>query len=360
MKFKFKKITKKKVLIAITSILAVILLSIGGFYMYVRHQIYSATKNLPKTEVVVANTNDKPKADNPEDKFQEQSGITNILLIGTDARVLSEEARSDSMVIMTIDDNNKNIKLTSLMRDTYVDIKGHSPQKINAALQLGGPELLMDTIQRNFHIKLDKYLLVNFQGFEGLVDSIGGLDINVKKIEIDEINKFIGETDKVKSPPLTHDGLQHLDGQQALSYSRIRHVGNGVYERDERQRTVLTLIADKLKDTSFFQYPNVLSKLLPCFKTNIEPATLLNYAYTASKFKPMTINQLQMPVTELSWGGTYKGSWVFLMDKEQNQQILNDFIFKNKMYDKKDNDMNSYKEKIDGYLSQDKNALPSN
>lgn len=344
MKFMSNLSKKKKIILAVV---LVIIISAGGFYYYIRSNVF-----VPN---VAADTTDSSQ----EVDYQVQKGITNILLIGTDGRTLDEQSRSDSIIIATIDNNTKKVKLTSVVRDTYVEIKGHGNNKINAAFAFGGADLLMDTIQRNFNIKLDKYVIINFWGFEGLVDSIGGLDIAVKDTEVAEVNKFIGETDTVKSPALTQGGLQHLDGQQSLAYARIRHVGNGVYERDSRQRTVITLLVDKLKDTSLIQYPKVLAKLLPCFKTNIEPTTIINYAYTVANFKPITIDQLEMPIAQLSDGRIYNSSWVLLMDKTQNGKMLNNFIFNDKKPVESDFNLNQFKSVINTYLAAEKKSNPT-
>ena len=255
----------------------------------------------------------------------------------------NERARSDSIIIATIDNNTKKLKLSSIMRDTFVDIPGYGEQKINAALALGGPELLMKTIKENFNFTLDKYVMVNFWGFEDIIDGIGGIEVDVKDYEIPEINKYIGEVRDVKSPPLTTPGLQHLDGQQALAYARIRKVGNGSYERTERQRRVLDIVAEKMMDVSVTKYPGLLYDLLPSVKTNIEPLTLLNYAYTVSKFGELKFEQLQIPATELSQGGLYRNKgWVLLIDKEQNGKILNDFIYNDKPYSSEDIDKSHF------------------
>ena len=249
----------------------------------------------------------------------------------------------DQIIIATIDNNTKKLKLSSIMRDTFVDIPGYGEQKINAALALGGPELLMKTIKENFNFTLDKYVMVNFWGFEDIIDGIGGIEVDVKDYEIPEINKFIGEVRDVKSPPLTTPGLQHLDGQQALAYARIRKVGNGSYERTERQRRVLDIVAEKMMDVSVTKYPGLLYDLLPSVKTNIEPLTLLNYAYTVSKFGELKFEQLQIPATELSQGGLYRNKgWVLLIDKEQNGKILNDFIYNDKPYSSEDIDKDHF------------------
>ena len=324
-----KKMSKKtKIIITISIILALLVGSVVFGYFYVRSKIYS---NSDISDITT------------EDSFEEVPGITNILLIGTDARDLNERARSDSIIIATIDNNTKKLKLSSIMRDTFVDIPGYGEQKINAALALGGPELLMKTIKENFNFTLDKYVMVNFWGFEDIIDGIGGIEVDVKDYEIPEINKFIGEVRDVKSPPLTTPGLQHLDGQQALAYARIRKVGNGSYERTERQRRVLDIVAEKMMDVSVVKYPGLLYDLLPSVKTNIEPLTLLNYAYTVSKFGELKFEQLQIPATELSQGGLYRNKgWVLLTDKEQNGKILNDFIYNDKPYSSEDIDKDHF------------------
>ena len=331
-----KQMSKKtKIIITISIILALLVGSVVFGYFYVRSKIYS---NSDISDITT------------EDSFEEVPGITNILLIGTDARDLNERARSDSIIIATIDNNTKKLKLSSIMRDTFVDIPGYGEQKINAALALGGPELLMKTIKENFDFTLDKYVMVNFWGFEDIIDGIGGIEVDVKDYEIPEINKFIGEVRDVKSPPLTTPGLQHLDGQQALAYARIRKVGNGSYERTERQRRVLDIVAEKMMDVSVVKYPGLLYDLLPSVKTNIEPLTLLNYAYTVSKFGELKFEQLQIPATELSQGGLYRNKgWVLLTDKEQNGKILNDFIYNDKPYSSEDIDKEHFNSVMANY-----------
>lgn len=331
-----KKMSKKtKIIITISIILALLVGSVVFGYFYVRSKIYS---NSDISDITT------------EDSFEEVPGITNILLIGTDARDLNERARSDSIIIATIDNNTKKLKLSSIMRDTFVDIPGYGEQKINAALALGGPELLIKTIKENFNFTLDKYVMVNFWGFEDIIDGIGGIEVDVKDYEIPEINKYIGEVRDVKSPPLTTPGLQHLDGQQALAYARIRKVGNGSYERTERQRRVLDIVAEKMMDVSVVKYPGLLYDLLPSVKTNIEPLTLLNYAYTVSKFGELKFEQLQIPATELSQGGLYRNKgWVLLTDKEQNGKILNDFIYNDKPYSSEDIDKDHFNSVMANY-----------
>ncbi|ENZ03492.1 hypothetical protein HMPREF1092_00679 [Clostridium thermobutyricum] len=333
-KEKIKKTKLKKILIIVGIVIGIIITLVGGGYLYIRNKIYS-NDNIPKGSNV---------------DFKEVNGITNILLIGTDARSLDEPARSDSIMILTIDNNIKKIKLTSIMRDTFVDIPGHGENKINAALSIGGVPLLIDTINQNFSMNLDKYLMVNFWGFESIIDILGGIEVDIKDYEIDQLNKYIGEQhdSKEKSPKIVHPGVQLLDGQQALSYARIRKTGNGDYERTDRQRRVLSIIAEKFKDVSPLKYPSFMTEMLPHIKTNIEPFALLNYAYTASKFPSLDFEQLRLPLEDLSKSSpSYKSfGWVLLIDKEQNSKVLNDFIYKDIKPSSENYSIQEWKDKI--------------
>ncbi|MCY6354624.1 LCP family protein [Clostridium sp. ZS2-4] len=329
-----------------------ILLSIVSTVSYF---IYSFEKNshiTSETSTILesGNLND---TDEEMPDLRTVEGITNILLIGSDARSLNEKSRSDAIMILTIDSIHKKLKVTSILRDTYVKIPGYGEEKINHSFNYGGPELLLKSIENNLSIKLDKYVIVNFFGFKDLINSIGGLDIDIKPEEVKESNKIMLELNEDPSNLIKNSGLQHFNGQQVLAYSRIRHVGNGCYDRTHRQRHVVSLIINKLTDTPVIKYPVVASKLLPYVKTNIDISEILNYAYTVYQIKNFTPEQLQIPLTELSYAQllSIKG-WVLLMDKYQNAKILNDFIFDDKTYSKSDLDYASCKKAIDSYLSK--------
>lgn len=309
----------KKTKIILGSVLGVLVILVGSLTA-----VYNHYKNMFFEE-------SDPIVQKEDIEYKEVDGITNVLLIGTDGRTLEEASRSDSIIIASIDNNNKNVKLTSINRDTLVDIPEYGEQKINAAYAFGGEKLLMQTLSDNFGIKLDKYIAVNFWGFESIIDEIDGIEVEVKDYEVDEVNKYIGEATGLRSELLKGPGVQQLNGQQALSYARIRQVGNGGYERDERQRRVLYLVAEKLKEQSLLKWPSLANALNGQVKTNIPVSEALNLAYTIYKMPTLDFKQLQIPQTDLCWGGLYKDKgWVLLIDKEQNGEILKDFIFENK------------------------------
>lgn len=337
-----KKIDKKKILIIILISIAFILLS-SGLYIY-----YSFKNNS-----YMGGDFNNGKQDGNIDGYKEIEGISNLLLLGSDARSLEENSRTDAILILSMDNINKKLKLISIMRDTYVKIPGHGEQKINHAYAIGGVDLLRETIQENFEIKLDKYAVINFKGFEKLVDVIGGIEVNVTKEEMDEINKFIKEVNPKNPHLIKSPGFQRLDGQQTLSYVRIRKVGNGDYERTKRQREAVSLLMDEIKDLNVLKYPIIASKLFPYFKTNMEINTILNYAYTVYKINNFTPEQIQIPITEISRPEMLKNKgWVLLMDREQNTEIIHNFIFKDVRYDVKTLDYISFNRALEGYKEQ--------
>lgn len=294
-----------------------------------------------------------------QEEYATVKGISNILLIGSDARDLEEKSRSDSIMLLTIDSNKKILKLTSIMRDSYVDIPDHEPQKLNHSFFYGGPELLMTTLEKNFKINIDHYAIINFYGFKDLVDALGGLDIEIKQNELKSLNDVLASSSQEikgaskQAKPLKKAGLQHLNGIQTLAYSRMRYLGNGDFDRMARQRKVMSLIMDKMKDTSIIQYPTIAAKFLPYIKTDMGIKDILSYAYTVKKIGNFTPVQMQIPVAELSKGKILgKKGWVLFMDKEKNTQILHDFIYESKEYNKEDVDTKEFEKYINSVIEK--------
>ncbi|MBP3914943.1 MAG: LCP family protein [Clostridium sp.] len=324
-------------------VLAVIVGGVIGYYSYVKSKIYT------KSSEIEIKTIEKKSEEDVE--YKEVEGITNVLLVGTDGRDLKESARADSIIIATLDNNNKEIRLTSLFRDTLVDIKGYGPYKLNAAMAFGGIDLLKDTIQETYDINIDKYIIINFWGFEAIIDQIGGLEIDVKEYQLDELNKYIGESTGGNDCPVTEPGLQLLNGKQALSYARIRKGVGDEFERTERQREVLFKVAEKLRETKPTKYLGIVNSMLDYINTNIELLDALNMAYTIYKFPTLETKQIHIPVTELADDMNYGGEvgWVFIMDRKQNTEILHDFIFNNIEPDESKFDYNSLKQALNEY-----------
>ena len=331
--------TTKKVVLSLVMVLVILIGTVLGFYKHIKNKIY---------------VKKEPSISNNDSEFKEVEGITNVLLIGVDARDLDEPCRSDSMIIATLDNNNKKVKLTSLFRDTLVDIPGHGEAKLNAAYMLGGPELLMKTVKETYNVSIDKYIIINFWGFETIVDYIGGIEVDVKDYQLEELNKYIGESTGGNDCPVEKAGIQTLNGKQALSYARIRYNVGDEYERTDRQREVIFKVIEKLQNTKPSKYLGVMNTMLEYIKTNIDPLEALNMAYTIYKFPSLDVEQLQIPLVALSETRNYKelGS-VFLMDRLQNASILYNFIYENKYPNEEEFNYDSLKTELQKYANQE-------
>ncbi|CDB75391.1 MULTISPECIES: LCP family protein [Clostridia] len=319
----------KQILIAVFSVIIICVVVLGAGYMYIRANIYKKTEPLT-SEHLQAPVKTKEETIG----YTEVEGITNVLLVGVDGIDFDEKyQRSDSMIIATLDSNKEKVKLTSLYRDTLVYIPGYGEEKMNLAFSLGGPELVMETIKYNFDVNIEKYIMINFAGFEAIIDQIGGVEIDVKEYQLHELNKYIGQATGGGDCPVEKAGLQILNGKQALSYARIRKGVGDDYERTERQREVLFKVAEKLQKTDVIKYFSIANKMLDYLRTNIEIMDGLNMAYTISKFSNLETEQLSIPVQELCVDEEVNGNMALRMDRYENALILNNFIFNDTLPD---------------------------
>ena len=319
----------KQILIAVFSVIIICVVVLGAGYMYIRANIYKKTEPLT-SEHLQAPVKTKEETIG----YTEVEGITNVLLVGVDGIDFDEKyQRSDSMIIATLDSNKEKVKLTSLYRDTLVYIPGYGEEKMNLAFSLGGPELVMETIKYNFDVNIEKYIMINFAGFESIIDQIGGVEIDVKEYQLHELNKYIGQATGGGDCPVEKAGLQILNGKQALSYARIRKGVGDDYERTERQREVLFKVVEKLQKTDVIKYFSIANKMLDYLRTNIGIMDGLNMAYTISKFSNLETEQLSIPVQELCVDEEFNGNMALRMDRYENALILNDFIFNDTLPD---------------------------
>lgn len=319
----------KHILIAVFSVIIICVVVLGAGYMYIRANIYKKTEPLTSEHLQAPV---KTKEETIE--YTEVEGITNVLLVGVDGIDFDEKyQRSDSMIIATLDSNKEKVKLTSLYRDTLVYIPGYGEEKMNLAFSLGGPELVMETIKYNFDVNIEKYIMINFAGFEAIIDQIGGVEIDVKEYQLHELNKYIGQATGGGDCPVEKAGLQILNGKQALSYARIRKGVGDDYERTERQREVLFKVVEKLQKTDVIKYFSIANKMLDYLRTNIGIMEGLNMAYTISKFSNLETEQLSIPVQELCVDEEFNGNMALRMDRYENALILNDFIFNDTLPD---------------------------
>lgn len=305
------------------AVLVVVFLFVGvaGFYGY------SKINNL------LDKVNYQPLAANQHiaaSELASSDAVKNILLIGVDARTGQEadETRSDTMMIVSIDTQNKQLKLTSILRDTYVEIPGWKWNKINAAQSHGGRQLLVDTIEYNFKVDIDNYMLVNFDMFITIIDKLGGIDVEVTEKEAKYINSKDEMTIREAQafPEDIQAGQVHFDGMQALWYSRIRYLDSD-FNRTKRQRKVITQLLQKVKGTDFSELYALAESIMPMVETDLTSKEILTIGMNAFKYIQYDLVQMQVPA-EGTWKSAKKnvGS-VLTIDLEKNISALNTFIY---------------------------------
>ena len=196
---------------------------------------------------------------------EELNGYRNIAVFGLDTREDSfENSRSDAILIISINNDTKDIKLTSIYRDTYVDIEGHGLDKITHAYAYGGPELALSTINRNLDLNITEFVTVNFETVKTVVDTIGGISLTVSDAEAQQIG-------------LPSGGTYNLDGEEALAYSRIRKIDSD-YQRSERIRNVISAVFDKVKSKSISEVMDYIDIILPHVSTNMSSNQIISMA----------------------------------------------------------------------------------
>ena len=263
-------------------------------------------------------------------------GITNILLVGTDGKYIEKWNRSDSMMVVTIDSKNKDIRISSIARDTYVDIPGYSTEKLTHAYAYEGIDLLKEVFKVNFDLDIDKYIAVNFSSFMEIIDEIGGVVVDVPESGLKSINSMIdacynyySDKDSVgEKEYLTHAGTQRLNGYQALAFSRIRYT-DSAFHREARHREVAESVYKEFAQKGVETYKKCADIILNNTKTNISPIEMMNLAYTVLKINDKDIDQFQFPLEEYRNGhiiNKQKG-WVLEWDKEPNLEAWHKFIF---------------------------------
>lgn len=230
------------------------------------------------------------------DAGREEDYITNYLIFGIEE--IGGARNTDSMIIASINSKEKVISITSLMRDSYVDIPGYKKTKLNAAYGKGGIKLLIDTIEENFFIHIDGYASVNFSAFESLIDKLGGVDIEISQKEADYLNttNYIS----VKSNRTLKAGINHMNGNQALGYCRVRKVAtiegvNNDHGRTLRQRKVLTALFDKFKDQSLRSMMDTVNSCLSYVKTNATQKQISSAIESVVENKITNITSLRIP-----------------------------------------------------------------
>ena len=269
-----KKKKKANALIIILEVLIVLLFVIAGYLFYQYSKIKKATTSDFDTSSV---TVDLPEE---EEKIMEE-GYINIALFGVDSRSdqLKEKTRSDSIIIVSINKKTKEIHLLSVYRDTVLYTnENHGYDKATHAYAYGGAELAVQTLNQNLDLNITEFATVNFNSLADIIDRLGGVEVELSQEEIDDMAEHGPETGRVVGREYVAPaapGVQTLDGVQAVSYCRIRHVAGGDYKRSERQRIVLSQMFSKLKAAGPIKLAQIAQDVFPNVYTSMNLADIL-------------------------------------------------------------------------------------
>ena len=258
-------------------------------------------------------------------------GVTNILLIGQDARAGEGRQRSDTMVICSLNTDTGKITMCSLMRDLYVPIPGYEDNRINAAYAFGGMELLDQVVERDFGVKIDGNFAVDLEGFLNAMGAVGPLEIELTAEEAAYLNGNPGigtGTDVASESWNLTPGLNTLTPAQALGYARIRYVGNSDYERTERQRRVLTAAFNKLSGSDLPTLLRASDSILPCLTTDLGNGDIIKLITTV-KMKDLKLSptSYRIPADGTFSSENIRGMAVLVPDLQANSALLREYLY---------------------------------
>lgn len=270
-----------------------------------------------------------------------QEGYTNIALFGTDSREGAAEngepVRSDTIIVASLNNETKEVKLVSVYRDTMLEQEGQHYDKANVAYAQGGPEEAVNMLNRNLDLDIEDYVSVNFLAMADVVDALDGVDIELTDEEVVHMNNYCVETSEVTGKSYKRiepevGGTYHLNGVQAVSYARIRYTAGGDFTRTERQRLLIEKVVEKAKDAGIVKINEIIDAVLPEVSTSLSASEILQMAvgvfdYTLGDSKGFPFDS----ATPESVPG-YSGSYVVPVGLENNVIQLHEFLFPDEEY----------------------------
>lgn len=322
-----KRKKAKMITFAIEAVVLVVLLLV----LYVLNRTERFSKVVFDDKVVQDSVNELT-----EETLETMEEYTNIALFGLDTRQagsLGKGNRSDTIMVASINNKTKDVKIVSIYRDSYLNLANDKYRKCNEAYSIGGPEQAVAMLNMNLDLKIDHYMSVDFLAVSEVVDLLGGIEIDVDEYEIEHLNNYTVETSKVtgkKTTKLKSTGLQTLDGVQATSYCRIRYTKGDDFKRTERQREVLETIAKKAKTMSVSQLDEIIKAVFPMCATNMTVDQLLAIAADGLSYNIKGTTGFPFDVTTDSVGSA--GSCVIPVDLEKNVAQLHNYLFEAENY----------------------------
>ena len=303
----------------ISTIFFTLLGTFGGALIYA----YNILNSFNYKEIDDGQSQSENMEDGNDETFINDNMVLNVLLLGSDSQSAGDGGRTDTILLLSVDARHKKLKLTSFMRDTWVKIPGYNLDRLNAAYTHGGAKTTAATIKYNFGIKIDRYALVDFDSFERIVDSIGGIDIELSHAEVNYINKESGDKNFLKG-----SGKMHLSGKQALMHARNRNSVGSDYDRTERQRSVIMAIFEKGKTLNIGQITKLIATIAPMITTDFKTSEITKLASGALKYFNFSVEQFRIPTDDNVRDETIDHKMVLVInDVRKAREDLRKFIY---------------------------------
>lgn len=258
-------------------------------------------------------------------------GYKNIALFGVDVSEnhnLGKGARTDTIMILSLNEDTGDAKLASVYRDTYLNVGNDSYNKANAAYSKGGPEQALNMLNMNLDLNITDYVTIDFRALTDTINALGGIEIDVQEEEIVHLNNYQIGTQEVTGGEIievTKPGLQTLNGLQATSYCRIRYTAGDDFRRTERQRDVLKKVAEKAKSSNLSTINQIINDVFPKISTSFSNSEMLSYAANFMNYN--LADTVGFPVTNKTGTIGKKGSCVVPTDLKENVMVLHGFLF---------------------------------
>ncbi len=300
-------------------------LVVGAAYGYVNSKWDKMGREEIKTSELIINSDVKEKLDLGD-------GFTNIALFGVDSREgnLGAGSRSDCIIVASLNNQTKEIRMVSIYRDTLLNLSDGTYQKCNAAYSYGGPQMAINMLNMNLDLDIEDYVTVDFSAIADGIDMLGGIDIEITEEELKELNYHLVGTAMAigrESPFVQHAGMVHLNGMQATTYARIRSTAGGDFTRTERQRLVIEKVVEKIKKTDLQTLDAMINELFSHVSTSFTLPEILMYA---TAYKEYTLGEnTGFPYSDLLSTDTVSGygSIVIPGSLTSNVSRMHEFLF---------------------------------
>ena len=252
-----------------------------------------------------------------------EGNVVNIMLIGQDRRPGEERARSDSMILVTLNKEKGTIQLTSFMRDLYVQIPGYMDTRLNAAYRYGGTDLMNETFRVNFGLEIDGNVMVDFDEFTEIIEILGGVTLEISSAEAKYMNNRSSSGKTFKA------GSNYFTAEEALTFTRMRYAAGGDYGRTDRQRRVIMAIAYSLRDADLVTIFSLIDQVLPHIVTNLTDAQIIEYATTGLGILANggQIDTFRIPQDDAHYNANIRGMAVLVPNLEMCREDLKEFIY---------------------------------